>query len=224
VAALPRQRQRFGLIERLFVVSFRCVDFIMSIARNRFGLAIAVVAVSVGQSIAFASRAHAGFFDFLFGPPPQTRAIEPYYPYPSHFRRHADRGFHRHAAHRLVARVKLSAADKHPVQPLGPIDIMDDDSLKHGDAVMTQAGIRIFVGYSSSHHEPEDFRRISDIKKLSRRERSALAALDTQGLNSGEQKRAEAGIVTGRSATERKITVGETITDSNGRTIRYVGP
>jgi hypothetical protein len=207
------------------------MDFMMGVARNRFGVAIAVVAVSVGQSIAFPSRAHAGFFDFLFGPPPQTRAVEPYYPYPGHFRRHADRGFPRHVdrgfhrhAHQLTARVKLITTDKHPVGLLGPIDIMDDNSLKHGDAVMTQAGIRIFVGYSSSHHEPEDFRRISEIKKLSRRERSALAALDTQGSNSGAQKPTEASIAMGRSAAESKITVGETITDPNGRTIRYVGP
>ena len=195
----------------------------MGVARNRFGMVIAAVAVSVGQGIAFPSRADAGFFDFLFGPPPQTRAVEPYYPYPGHFRRHADRGFHRHA-HRLAARVKLVVADRHPVRPLGPVDIMDDDSLKRGDAVMTQAGIRIFVGYSSSHHEPEDFRRISEIKKLSRRERSALAALDARSLNSREQKPAGKAIVTGRSASEQEVTVGETITDPNGRTIRYVGP
>ena len=36
---------------------------------------------------------------------------------------------------------------------------MDDDSLQYGDAVMTPAGIRIFVGGSSDHHRPEDSRK-----------------------------------------------------------------
>lgn len=195
----------------------------MGAARNRFGSAIALAAVGLGLSIAFPNRAHAGFFDFLFGPPPQTRAVEPHYANPWPFRGHTDRGFHRHA-HRLAPHHKLAAADKHPVRPQAPTDIMDDDSLKHGDAVMTQAGIRIFVGDSGSHHEPEDFRKPSEIKKLSQRERSALAALDTAGSNPEGKKPGEFGIATGRSATERKVTVGETITDPNGRTVRYVGP
>lgn len=80
------------------------------------------------------------------------------------------------------------------------------------------------MGYSGSHHEPEDFRKISEIKKLSQRERSALAALDAPGSITGRQTAGEHGIVTGRSATEDNITVGQTITDPNGRTIRYVGP
>jgi hypothetical protein len=51
---------------------------------------------------------------------------------------------------------------------------MDDESLKRGDAVVTQAGIRIFMGSSGGHHQPEDFRKISEIQKLSQRERRAV--------------------------------------------------
>ena len=41
----------------------------MGVARNGRGLAVAVVTIGLVQSIAFPSRAHAGFFDFLFGQP-----------------------------------------------------------------------------------------------------------------------------------------------------------
>ena len=37
------------------------------------------------------------------------------------------------------------------------------------------------MGDSSDHHQPEEFRKISEIKKLSQRERKALAALDAPG-------------------------------------------
>ncbi len=186
--------------------------------------AIALWTASAVPGIIFPNIAQAGFFDFLFGAF-QTQAVRPYDAYPNHFRRHADRNFH-WRAHNFAARRKLVVADRrdHPVGPQAPTDLMDDASLHRGDAVMTQAGIRIFVGYSGSHHEPEDFRKISEIKKLSQRERSALAALDASGSITGGQMAGEHGIVTGRSATDDNITVGQTITDPNGRTIRYVGP
>ena len=108
--------------------------------------------------------------------------------------------------------------------PHAPTDLMDDASLHRGDAVMTQAGIRIFVGDSSDHHQPEEFRKISEIKKLSQRERKALTALDARGANSGGQTAGQSDMVTGRSATEHNVAAGETITDPNGRTVRFVGP
>jgi hypothetical protein len=52
---------------------------------------------------------------------------------------------------------------------------LDDESLRHGDAVMTGAGIRIFVGDNSSH----TIRRISGCFPKSRefpRARSSVAA------------------------------------------------
>jgi hypothetical protein len=194
------------------------MGLIMRIARDNRCLAIVLLTVVAVPGISFPSIAQAGFFDFLFGPPPQTQAVRPYETYPGHFRRHADPSFH---AHR-----KLVVVDRtdHKVGPQAPIDIMDDDSLQHGDAVMTQAGIRIFVGDSSDHHQPEEFRKISEIKKLSQREREALAALDAPGANPGGQTAGQSDMVTGRSATEHNVTAGETITDPNGRTVRFVGP
>lgn len=203
----------------------------MEPARNRRSMMIAVVAVSLGQGIVFPGVAHAGFFDFLFGQPPRAPAVRLYEAYPGQmpgqwgtgqgFHQGANRGFHSHER-KAARRGKLIVADRtdHPVRPQAPVDLMDDDSLRKGDAVMTPAGIRIFSGHSANRHAPEDFRRPSEIKGLSKLERKALAALDVQGSGAG----GKAAMVAGRSAAERTVTVGETITDPNGRTIRYVGP
>jgi hypothetical protein len=197
----------------------------MGVARNGGGVAVAVVTLGLVQCIAFPSIAHAGFFDFLFGLF-QSRPSGGYFGgMPGHwgadpgFRRRADRSFHRHG-HKLSARRKMVVTDNHPIGPFAPTDLMDDESLRPGDAVMTPTGIRIFVGSSGNHHEPDDFRKLSDIKGLPKRERKALAALDAQG--SGME--GKPGLATGRSASERKLVVGETIIDPQGRSIRYVGP
>jgi len=202
----------------------------MKISYNHRRWAIVLWTAGILPAIIFPTIAHAGFFDFLFGAQPASRSYEafpggaPFRAGPV-FRRRADHPYHRHA-HALAAHRKVLLAEKtdYPVGPQAPVDLMDDDSLQHGDAVMTQTGIKIFVGYSSDHHRPEDFRKISEIKKLSKRERGAYAALDAPGLNPGGQTAGSPGVVTGRSASENKITTGETITDPNGRTIRYVGP
>jgi hypothetical protein len=211
------------------------MGLIMRIARDHRRWAIALWTVGAVPGITFPSIAQAGFFDFLF--PHAAPAPQPFFGGPGHmphhwgsgadFRRHAGRVSHWHE-HRFAAHRKLILADKtdHPKRPQAPTDLMDDDSLRRGDAVMTQAGIRIFVGYSGDHHRPEDFQKVAEVKKLSQRERNALAALDTPGSNTIGQKSGAHGMVTGRSATgnENKLSVGETITDPNGRTIRYVGP
>jgi hypothetical protein len=192
------------------------------VARKCRGLAVAVVTVGLVQSIAFPSIAHAGFFDFLFGQLFQSRAARPNGGYfggmPAHWG--ADPGFRHRHGHKLSARRKMVVADNHPVGPVPPTDLMDDESLRRGDAVMTPTGIRIFIGSSGDHHEPEDFRKPSEIKGLSKSERKAFAALDAQGSGTD----AKPGMATGRSASERKLVFGETIIDPQGRSIRYVGP
>ena len=199
----------------------------MDIARNGRGMAVAVVTVGLVLSIAFPSLAYAGFFDFLFGRPSQSRAVRPYENYfggmPGRWgadpRRHADRGFHRHGQ-KLSARRNMGVAENPTVGPVPPTDLMDNECLRRGDAVMTPSGIRIFIGTSGDHHEPEDFRRPSEIKGLSKVERKALAALDAQGYGTDGRP----AMATGRSASELKLGIGETIIDHQGRSIRYVGP
>jgi hypothetical protein len=193
---------------------------IMGILRNHLRRATSIWVVAAVTSLTFPNIAQAGFFDFLF-PPPGSRVMQPYWVDPG-FGRNAG---HRHRQHRLARRKYILAAKAdHPMLPLAPTDLMDDDSLQRGDAVMMPDGIRIFVGYSGSPHRPEDFRKIIEIKKLSRRERNALVALDIPGENPSEHSPDEVTIGTGRSATGPKVTVGESVTDPSGRTIRYVGP
>jgi hypothetical protein len=185
----------------------------MSLVCKRRGVRIAAVALGLGQAAGLSTAAEAGFFDFLFGPP-QVQAPSAG---PVPFLR---RRFHRHA-HKAASARRLEALNaEHPARPQGPVDLMDDESLRRGDAVMTPAGVRIFIGYAGSHHTPQDFRIPSEVRGLSKRERKALAALDDQGLGSADIS----GAVTGRSVTQGKVAVGEKITDAKGRTIRYVGP
>lgn len=193
----------------------------MGTARLGRGFAIALLGISL-----FPGVAQAGFFDFLF---PQFRAPAPRFfeSRPGYRQWGGGPGYHRHSFHRHKVAVhrKIILADKtdHPVRPHAPINIMNDESLQEGDAVMTHAGIRIFVGDYGRHHKPSDFRKLSEIKGLSTRERKALAAFDAPGSNSGGTG-GKTGLVTGRSATDAAIVTGETITDARGRTIRYVGP
>ena len=202
------------------------MNFTMGGARNGPGVAVAVLTASLVQSMAFPTVAQAGFFDFLFGPPvPAVRSYEGYFGgMPGHwgadpgFRRHGDPSFHRHR-HKLSAHRKMVVADSHPVGPVPPTDLMDDDSLRRGDAVMTPSGIKIFIGPSGDHHEPEDFRKPSEIKGLPKVERKALAALAAQGSGTDGKP----GMATGRSASD-KLVFGKTIIDPQGRSIRYVGP
>lgn len=176
-----------------------------------------------GIGICFPAIAEAGFFDFLFQPAvPETR---PFDAGPGQMPRYGGGADVRKRAahhHRLTVRRHILANKEDHHRPHGPVDLMDDESLKHGDAVMTQAGIRIFMGPSGAHHQPEDFRKLSEIKKLPQRERRALAVLDTPIANPGGAKEGAASMTTGRSVSE--VTIGETITDPNGRTVRYVGP
>lgn len=201
----------------------------MPVARNGRGVAVAVVTVGLLQSIALPGIAQAGFFDFLFGQTYQPRTARPYggdlggmpgySGAGSGFRRHADRGFHRHG-HKSMARRTLLIAGNHTEGPVPPTGLMDDESLRYGDAVMTPAGIRIFIGGSSDHHAPADFKKLSEIKGLPKAERKALAALDAQGSGAD----GEPGMTTGRSANEHKLVIGETIIDPQGCLVRYVGP
>lgn len=177
-----------------------------------------------------AAPANAGFFDFLFGvqpaaPPPMTLYRRP----PAHIH-------HQRSAHveRHRKKVAAPAAPRHrrmvaaaaPVLLRGPVDLMDDRSLKNGDAVMTADGLRVFVGDEGPRHAAEDFAAISETEGLSRSERGALLAVNAGHADAAgaAAKPAEPTPVMGRSAAAAGLSAGRTIVDPKGRTIRYVGP
>ncbi|ACK49928.1 conserved hypothetical protein [Methylocella silvestris BL2] len=167
----------------------------------------ATAALAVGACLSLtAGEANAGFFDFLFQqPPPQYSA--PVYR-PMHVAPHLKR--------RLVTRKPKSFADK-PHTPARVVsNYLDDDSLQSGDAVMTSEGLRIFTGSSGLPHKTADFAKVSDIKRLSGRQRDALLAIDSRSAN--------AQLLSGRSIAEPGVSTGEMIVDAKGAKIRYVGP
>ena len=166
--------------------------------------------------------AQAGFFDFLLAPFQALQGPSVHEGMPTYLHRPRAHAPH---PHRAAATKKLIVTERSGPRHAPPVDLMDDDSLRRGDAVMTQDGIRIFVGPTGDHHQPEDFRAVTEIKNLSPRERQALLRLDRSlAAKQSPKSTTSDDLLTGRSATDGKITAGETITDPSGRMIRYVGP
>lgn len=168
------------------------------------------------------NTAEAGFFDFLFQPllPP---AVQPA-PLPGDpvFRlRHKAKPVNLHQVKPAADKMRLAKGAFGP--PLPAPGLMDDDSLREGDAVMTQSGIRVFTGASGRRHRAEDFASLSDLRSLPKQARSALLAIDAHRSEVGSRL-VEVTLVTGRSAAEPQIAAGALITDPKGNTIRYVGP
>jgi hypothetical protein len=174
-------------------------------------------AALLGQLVAWSGNAQAGFFDELFGQLFRPPAYESYEPA---FRRRRGHWGHRWT-HESAPRKRVVVAERTapPVLPQQPVNIMEDSSLRKGDAVVMESGIRIFVGARGDRHEPEDFKKPSEIRGLSRAERKALAAFDAPAAATSD-----AEILAGRSATGSSPSAAEPITDAKGRAIRYVGP
>jgi len=175
------------------------------------------------------NTAHAGFFDFLFAPPPL--APTPYQGYPGgmsphwrgipHYHRRRPKVVERRRHHNVAA---IEKTRRGALTHIAATGIMDDGSLQDGDAVMTQRGIRIFTGSSSAHHSQEDFAKLSEIKGLSGRARAALAAIDANRSEPGDHVLRHSDMLTGRSAADPRLSAGVMMADPKGRMIRYVGP
>lgn len=179
------------------------------------------------------SAANAGFFDFLFAPlhpvPVQPSYSEQYRP---QFPRH------KQAARRprnLVAKLHPSRDSRNAHSAPAIVTLMDDESLRNGDAVMTADGIRIFTGSSGGHHSDDDFAKISETDGLSKTERSTLVFLDSGAAEArAEEPTMVAGaadataplptLVSGRSVAETSSSAGASVVDARGNKIRYVGP
>lgn len=181
--------------------------------------------------------AHAGFFDFLFNPPPPVQSQPPGYysgrmaprwhPHAYfHERRPRAMALHHHPGSVEKTRhAKLSHGDRsHVAVAHAAPGLMDDDSLQDGDAVMTDRGVRIFTGDSGDHHKPEDFAKLSETKGLSSRARTALVAIDANRSDGRGSNLHDTNVMTGRSAADSGVSTGKLIMDPRGRMIRYVGP
>ena len=156
------------------------------------------------------SAANAGFFDFLFAPLHPIQPAPQYAPQPFPQKKRV-----------VIHRPKNLVAKLHPAK--GPhaapiVGLMDDESLRNGDVVMTADGIRVFTGSAGSQHSEDEFAKLSDIKGMSKTQRSALLFIDSGAAG------ANLTLVAGRSVAEGSTAAGEIITDPRGNKIRYVGP
>jgi hypothetical protein len=191
--------------------------------RGRVPVAAAISLLAL--TLVFPGSAHAGFLEDLFGsflqPPPAYRGYRDPPAWGAGGFRHRAHPWRQKAEHGRAARKKIIAAAKPDTAgPQEPVDIMADNSLRKGDAVMTPSGIRVFIGQSGDRHEPENFKKPAEVKGLSKSARRGLAGLEPgDSASSGSS-----GIVTGRSVNGRAITAGEIITDAKGKAVRYVGP
>jgi hypothetical protein len=164
--------------------------------------------------------AKAGFFEDLFG---SLSAV--FDPAAQHQRqmRQAPPPNRRSVKKRPATKSRLTIVEKkhRTGVPLPLPGLMEDPSLQMGDAVMTKGGVRIFTGSTGVHHSPQDFVRLTDVKGLPKRTRTALTEIDANRARPGASK---AGLVTGRSAAEQPVEKGTLVTDAQGRRLRYVGP
>ncbi|WP_139223458.1 hypothetical protein [Methylocapsa palsarum] len=202
-----------------------------------FALALASFTLPISLN-----TANAGFFDFLFSSPqpaPSNYAPQPRGLREAHSHRffhlrssrrfaehHPTRDDHRRATKQIVLRhpkwddKDACCRSREAARP-APV-LLDDESLREGDAVMTHSGIKVFTGDAGPHHKIDDFALVRDAG-IPKRARKALLAMDPYRTGSSALPVA-AGLTTGRSAAEPLVAPGAMIVDPKGNNVRYVGP
>jgi hypothetical protein len=199
--------------------SFRIVlvreQFMREICRS---VLLACIAFSVQTGVA-----HAGFFDMLFGTQGQPAA--PSYNAPLDDSYLQARPFDRmRRPHKHVA-AELKEDHAAIKEAAKTTDIMHDKTLRPGDAVVTEKGVRIFEGEKSSSHDGDDFIKVSEAPKLSPELRNTLDAIDAhRSQPSWQMGEAELPLQTGRSSASDAPQSALAATDKDGHTIRNVGP
>ena len=178
---------------------------------------LACLAISAQTGVA-----HAGLFDLLFG----SQQPAPTYAQPPLADTYLEtRPFEK--MRRQTRRVETAPKEDHAAikEAAKSTDIMHDRTLKPGDAVMTDNGVRVFDGGKSSHHDSDDFVKLSDTSGMSRQLRSTLDAINAhRSQPSWQMGEAELPLQTGRSSTGSATPAPRTSVDKDGHTIRVVGP
>ncbi len=178
----------------------------------------------------FAAPAHAGFFDLFMQGQPQSRpeiqqpmeesAPRDFSPYETYAPRHSA------PPRRHVVILHKNAQEKPETFKGKSADIMNDETLRDGDAVMTEKGLRIFAGSAASEHRAKDFASLEEIKGLTPTQQSALAEVDAPH----KQDTAQLDTIqtqppaTGRSTVSETAHAWKWVRDPKGAMLRYVGP
>ena len=169
------------------------------------------IAVGLIGGLVSPGAAQAGFFEQLFGMQPVPQPA-PSYGY----------GYEQAPRAPRVQRRKRVAADTGKQKPT---DLMHDATLRQGDAVMMKSGVHIYEGDRASVHESDEFVALDDAADVSRKQREALLALDTTRNDPLRGNFTPDTLASGRSASvSAPISPGYRITDTRGRSVRYVGP
>ncbi len=173
--------------------------------------------------------AQAGFFESLFGLTPAAPVQAPGAAQPAP----AEAGSYRRARRRVEIEPRERRHHEHrtvaaaaPRAPAGPklqrtTGLMDDRTLRAGDAVMTRDGLRIFTGAEADHHVVADFVPLRAAPYGKTGARRVLVAIDEAAhLDIGRDRRSE--LQTGRSVSAGVERVPSYT--ATGATVRYVGP
>ncbi len=169
------------------------------------------------------ASAQAGLFDFLEpARPPQNVVIER--PAPMDLTPLAQPLRRVEPARQItIHKVKV---EKAPVlDRMKSAALQKDSTLRDGDAVMTQHGIRIYASASQGERHSGEFATLAETKGLSPTEFTALAEIDAHRSEDGWQSKATVSdVVTGRSVVANTELAWKWVRDPKGKLVRYVGP
>ncbi len=183
---------------------------------SRRGAVVLAIGVMAGLATA-PSSAQAGFFDQLFG---VFQAPAPT-PTPSYDYDRAPRAIPRESRH--IRKHVATISDKPILQKT--TGLMEDKTLRAGDAVMMQDGVHVYAGPGSASHDRDQFVPLDDARRLSERTRIQLASMDTTRNDPLTRDNKPDTIASGRSAAVgTSVVAGYRITDAKGASVRYVGP
>jgi hypothetical protein len=183
------------------------------------------LASAIAISYAPFDPARAGLFDFLNQGTPELgqRTIER--PEPTDLPAILNPVAKSHAEAPRHITVVHHTQDKDAVLARQSAAFMKDSTLRDGDAVMTQNGIRIFAASVSDGHRANEFATLAETNGLSPAQRTALAEIDAQRSEAGGQSKSTGHdqLITGRSATTSDHP-WKWVRDPKGQLVRYVGP
>ena len=184
-----------------------------------------IIIALVGFTPLMPLSAQADFLDSLFGqsdPPSQASNVEARAPRP-----HGKHGRMVKQSHRANRKVQASS-DKGSSVPSDVLvrqkttGLLEDASLRQGDAVMTKYGIRVFSGKAGPHHKMEEFMSLRRVHHLKKEARVVLTAIDNAAHRDVGRNRNALDLLTGRSASEA-VERRPSFTDPHA-SVRYVGP
>lgn len=171
---------------------------------RRFGArlqGVLVLVLTIAASLCAATPSQAGFLEelFGFGQPEQARPAAPSYRGSRHSRparrhmvvhRHRERGAAKFAARGSVV-ADASVAGSRPVRPemcysgaptVGNVNqteyLMHDATLRTGDTLVTDEGVRIFAGRAACPHRSSDFLTLAEAGRMPRTQHVALLAIE----------------------------------------------